>query len=103
LVKSESRSRPLNHLFEVSRERSKAPLLIRSRPSRRPRALAQARTNPSSTHWPVHSWKKMGATESSDCCVDGIFDCCGSDHELGCLAKGINPSSNNKRGRRSAI
>ena len=47
------------------RERSKATLLIRSCAGRRPRALAQARTNPSSTHWNLHSWKKMGATESN--------------------------------------
>ena len=35
LVESENRSRPQHNLSEVSRERSKAPLLFRSRASRR--------------------------------------------------------------------
>ena len=41
-VKSENRSRPLHNLPQVSRERSKAPLLFRSRAGRRSRTLAQA-------------------------------------------------------------
>ena len=41
-VKSENRSRPLNNLPQVSRERSKAPLLFRSRAGRRSRTLAKA-------------------------------------------------------------
>ena len=45
-VKSESRSRSFDNLPEVSRERSKAPLLVRSRARRRPGTLAKARANP---------------------------------------------------------
>ena len=46
-VESENRSRSLHDLSEVSRERSKAPLLFRSRAGRRPRTLAEARADPS--------------------------------------------------------
>ena len=45
-VKSESRSRSLDNLSEVSRERSTAPLLFRSRARRRLGTLAKARTYP---------------------------------------------------------
>ena len=41
-IKSENRSRSLNNLSQVSRERSKAPLLFRSRAGRRSRTLAQS-------------------------------------------------------------
>src|SRR5207249_7444646 len=43
-VKSENRSRSQHNLPQVSRERSKAPLLFRFGAGRRSRTLAQART-----------------------------------------------------------
>ena len=73
-VKSENRSRSLNDLPQVSRERSKAPLLFRSRAGRRSRTLAKARTDPGAAHWNFHARQEMGATESNQratCSVPG--------------------------------
>src|SRR5262249_4307699 len=85
LLKSENGSRSLNNLPQVSRERSKATLLVRFSASGRPRALAQARTNPSSTHWILHSWKKMGATESKHSRSYHAVGCAGSRFRRGSL------------------
>ena len=63
-VKSESRSRPLDDLPQVSRERSTAPLLVRSGAGRRPRTLAKARANLREAKWVFHAWPQMGSTES---------------------------------------
>ena len=45
-VESENRSRSVNNLSQVPRERSKAPLLLRSRAGRRFGTLAKARADP---------------------------------------------------------
>jgi len=46
------------------RERSTAPLLVRSRARRRPRTLAKARANLREAKWVFHTWPQMGPTES---------------------------------------
>ena len=50
-VESENRSRSLHNLSQVSRERSKAPIFVRSRAGRRFGTLAKARTDPGAAHW----------------------------------------------------
>ena len=57
-LKSENRSRPLNNLPQVSRERSAASLLVRSRAGRRPGTLAKARTDSGPPHRSFHAGKK---------------------------------------------
>ena len=63
-VESKNRSRSFHDLSEVPRERSKAPLLFRSRAGRRPGTLAKARANPGKAKWIFHTGQQMGATES---------------------------------------
>src|SRR5436189_6092379 len=73
-VKSENRSRSQHNLPQVSRERSKAPLFFSPRPGRRPRTLAQARTDSGAAHWSFRARKEVGATQSNQratCSVSG--------------------------------
>ena len=81
------RSRSFHDLPEVPGERSKAPLLFRSRAGRRLGTLAKARANPGEAKWIFHSWPQMGAAETSYCCVDCSVGCFGSGHGLECLGK----------------
>ena len=71
-LESENRSRPLNNLPQVSRERSKAPILFRSRAGRRSRTLAKARADSGATHWGCRPRQKMGATQSNQRATGGI-------------------------------
>ena len=50
VLNQQNRSRAFHGLPEVPRERSAAPLLVRSRAGGRPRTLAKARTNPCAAH-----------------------------------------------------
>ena len=65
LLKSENRSRSFHDLSEVSGERSKAPLLDRSRAGRRPRALAKARANSGAADRNFGARQKVGAAKSN--------------------------------------
>ena len=44
----------------MPRERSKAPLLFRSRAGRRSRTLAKARADSGASHWSFHAWQESG-------------------------------------------
>ena len=66
-MESENRSRSLHNLPEVSRERSAAPLLFRSRARPRLGALAKARTDPCETERIFHTCQQMGPTKSNNC------------------------------------
>ena len=59
----------------------------RPRAGGRPRTLAKARAYSSSTRWNLRAWQKMGATQSSYCCVDCGVGCFGSSHGLERLEK----------------
>jgi serine/threonine protein kinase len=80
---------PKIDLSEVFGERSKAPLLVRSRAGRRLGTLAEARTNPRQTKRIFHTCPQMGAKETSYCCVDCVVGCFGSGHGLECLEKRV--------------
>ena len=54
-----------HNLSQVSRERSKAPILFRSRAGRRSRTLAKARADSGATHWSFRSRQEMGAAQSN--------------------------------------
>src|SRR5262249_6444816 len=63
-LKSEDRPRSLHNLPEVPRERSEAPVFVRSRTGRRSRTLAKARTDSGAAHWSFRARKKMGTAQS---------------------------------------
>ena len=102
-LKSENRSRPLNNLPQVSRERSKAPLFVRSRAGRRPGTLAKARADSGAPHRDLRPRQKMGATKSNQRAPCGIAGRIGSGSWLDRLEKRIYPASGNNWNRRSAV
>src|SRR5262249_33089687 len=102
-IKSKDRSRSLNHLSQVSRERSKAPLLVRSRAGRRSRTLAKARTDSGAAHRSFRARKEMGATQSKHLSHGGNVARPRSAIRSDRLEKRIDSATGNKRNRRSAV
>ena len=97
-VKSENRSRSFHNLPQVSRERSKAPLLFRSRAGRRPRTLAKARADPGAAQWNFHPRQKMGATQSNQRAACSVAGRSGSGRRAGSFGKvNLSRQSGNKR------
>ena len=85
--KSENRSRSQHDLPQVSRERSKAPLLFRSGAGRRSRTLAKARTDSGAAHWSFRARKEMGPAQSNQRTPRGISGCSGGGRWLDRLEK----------------
>src|SRR5207244_1053823 len=102
-LKSENRSRSLNNLSQVSRKRSKAPLLFRSRTGRRPRALAKARADLGPTHWNLNPWPKVGSAQSNQRAASGVTRGVGSDRWMEYLEERTSPPSGEQRNRRFAV
>ena len=76
-----------HNLPQVSRERSKAPILFRSRAGRRSRTLAKARADCSAAHWSFHARQKMGATQSNQRALGSMSGRSGSSRWLDRLEK----------------
>src|SRR5205823_14838757 len=86
-VKSENRSRSQHNLPQVSRERSKAPLLFRSRAGRRSRTLAQARTDSGATHRSFCARREMDPAQSNKYTPRGVSGWSGGGRWLDRLEK----------------
>ena len=75
----------------------------RSRSGGRPRTLAKARANPSPAHRNLHSWQKVGATQSNQRATCSVPDRFGGSHGVECLEKRTNQASRTKGHRRSSL
>jgi serine/threonine protein kinase len=90
-------------LSQMSGERSKAPLLFRSRARRGFGTLAKTRADSGQAHWNFHARKKMGPTQSKYRGNGGLVVRAGSAIGPDDLEKRIRPATHNNWNRCSAI
>src|SRR5262245_45364502 len=99
----EDRSRPLNDLPQMPRERPKASLLFRSRARRRSRAVAKTRADLGATHRAGRPRREVGAPQSNQRAPGNIADRTGGGRWLDRLEERIDPTTASNRNRRSAV
>src|SRR6202035_5145496 len=96
-MESEDRPRPVNDLPQVSRERSKAPVLFRSRAGRGSRTVARARANSGAAHWNFRARPQMDSTQSHHGGADSIVDrALGGDWDAGVESRAKTCTSGNR-------